>query len=66
MYGGEKCIQVWVGKLEEKRPLPRSMHRLKYIIKEEMGWEVVEWIYLAQSRGKQQVFVCTVMKHRAP
>jgi hypothetical protein len=48
-----KVYVVLVGKPKGKRPLGRLRHRWEDGIKmdlKEMGWEGVEWIYLAQVR----------------
>jgi hypothetical protein len=32
----------------------------------EIGWEVVDWMYLAENRGQWWAVVNTVMNHRVP
>jgi len=47
-----------VGKYEEKRPLRRPGHRWEDNIRTdvgEIGWEVVDWIYLAQDRSMARI-----------
>jgi hypothetical protein len=56
-----------VGKPEGKRPLGRSWHRWEDgIIMDlrEIGWGSVEWIQLAQDRGRWRAVVSTVMNLR--
>jgi hypothetical protein len=48
-------FNIFVGKPEGKRPLGRSRRRWENNIKmdlRERGWEVVDWIYLAQDRDQ--------------
>jgi hypothetical protein len=48
---------ILVGKLEGERPLGRPRHRLEDNIKmdlREIGWEVVDWIHLAQERDRDR------------
>lgn len=57
-YGaGKKCVQFFLGKAEDKRPLERSRHRWVYNIKisfKEIGWDAVGWIDWALERGMCQ------------
>jgi hypothetical protein len=60
------CIPV-VAKPEGKRLLGRPRHRWEYWIRKdlrEIGWGSVEWIQLAQDRGRCRTFVNTVMNLR--
>jgi hypothetical protein len=53
MHGrDEKCVQYFGCKPEGKRPLGRPRCRWEDIIimyLQEMGWEFVDWIHLAQN-----------------
>jgi hypothetical protein len=65
-YKGEMRIRykVLVGKPEGKRPLRRCRHRCEDNINmgfKEIGWKVVDWIYLAQERGQWQALVNMIM-----
>jgi len=63
------AYKILVGKPERKRPLERPMHRWKDNIKmylREIGWEVVDWIYLTQGRNQWQTVLNMVMKLRVP
>jgi hypothetical protein len=58
---------ILVGKPEGKRPLVRARHRWKDNIRMDLraiGWEGVEWMYLAQDRVQWWDFVNTVMNLR--
>jgi hypothetical protein len=58
-----KVYRVLMGKPEGKRPLGRQRLRWENGIKmdhREIGWGV-EWIYLAQDRGRWQAVVNAVM-----
>jgi hypothetical protein len=49
--GEEKCLQSFVEKTEEHEQLGRSGHVWYYNVKwiiEGVGWEVVDWIQMAQ------------------
>jgi hypothetical protein len=48
--------KILVRKLEGKRPLGRPRHRWEDIRMDlrKAGWEVVEWIHLAQDRDQWQ------------
>jgi hypothetical protein len=57
------------GNLEGKRPLGRPRHRWKDNIKmdhEEIGWEGVDWIHLAQNMDWWQAVVNTIMNLQVP
>jgi hypothetical protein len=59
--------KVLVGKPVGKRPLGRLRHRWEDGIRtdlREIGWEVVEWIHLAQYRDWWQILVNVVMNLR--
>jgi hypothetical protein len=56
-----------VGKLEGRRPLGRPRHRWLDNIKmdlREMGWDGVDWLYLAEDRDRWRARVNTVMNLR--
>jgi hypothetical protein len=58
-----KLYRVLGGKPEGKRPLGRPRHRWEDGIRmdlREISWESVEWIQLAQDRGRWQALVNTV------
>jgi hypothetical protein len=62
-----KVHKVLVGKPERKRPLGRPRHRWEDGIRmdlREIFWGSVEWIQLAQNRGRWRVLVNTVMNLR--
>jgi hypothetical protein len=55
----------FVEKPEEKRPLGRTTHRFDYNVKmdhEIIGWNDMDWIYLAQGREQWPGLVRMVMK----
>jgi hypothetical protein len=59
--------RVSVGKPEGKSPLERRRRRWEDGIKmdlREIGWEGVEWIHLAQDRGRWRAVVNAVMNLR--
>jgi len=65
MYEGEEmCIQGFCGEPEEKRPLVRARHRWEDNIKmdlQDVGWEGMDWIDLAQDRDRWRALVNAVM-----
>jgi hypothetical protein len=57
------------GKPEGNRPLGRPKRRWKDNIKmdvREIGWEVVDWIHMAQDRDQWRAVVNTVMNRQVP
>jgi len=68
---GERRGVYWVlvGKPEGKRPLGRHRHRWEDNIKmdvQEVGYEGVDWIELAQDRDRWRLLVNAVMNLRVP
>jgi hypothetical protein len=67
---GEKrnACRILVGKPEGKRPLGRPRRRwvdsIKWML--EIGWEVVDWIDMAQDRGQRRALGNTVLNLRVP
>jgi hypothetical protein len=60
---------IFLGKPEGKRPLGRRLGRWEDNIRMDFrkgGWEVLDWIYLAQYREQWQALVNTVMNLRVP
>jgi len=69
-YGERRIIcRVLVGKPERKKSLGRPRRRWEDNIKmdlQEVGFVVMDWIYLAEDRDRWRAFVNAVMNHRAP
>jgi hypothetical protein len=68
---GEKknSYRIFVRKPEGKRPLGRPRHRWVNNIKmdlREVGWDVVDWIDMAQDRDQWRALVSTVLNLRVP
>jgi hypothetical protein len=54
--------KILVGKHERKRPLGRPKHRRKFNIRmdlREIGWEIVDWMHLAQYTDQWRAIVNT-------
>jgi hypothetical protein len=67
MGEGRNVYRVLVGKPEGRRPLGRPRRRWDDGIRmdlEEIGWEGVEWIHLAQDRDRWRAVVNAVMNLR--
>jgi hypothetical protein len=67
MGEGRNVYRVLVGKPEGKRPLGRPRRRWEDGTKMDLGetgWEGVEWIHLAQDRGRWRAVVNVVMNLR--
>jgi hypothetical protein len=67
--GGERCLQVLVGRPEGKRPLGRPRRRWEDNIKtdfRETRIDGASWIRLTQDRVEWRAFVNTVMNLRVP
>jgi hypothetical protein len=63
------AYRILVGKPEGKRPLGRPRSRRVNNIKvdlRETGWDVLDWIYLAQDRDQWRALVNTVMNLQIP
>ena len=59
--------RFWWGNLQEKKPLGRLMHRWEDNIKmdlQEVGCGGVDWIELAQDRGRWWAVVNAIMNLR--
>jgi len=70
MYGGEeRHIQDFGGEPEEKRPLGRARRRWEDNIKmdlQDVGWEGIDWIDVAQDRDRWQTLVNAVRNLQVP
>jgi hypothetical protein len=62
-------IHILVGKPDGKKPLGRPRRRWVDNIKmdfKSIGWDGMDWIYLAQDKDQWRALVNTVMKLRVP
>jgi hypothetical protein len=69
MGGGRGTYRILVGRPERRRPLGRPRRRWEYNIKidlQEVGWEDMDWIDMAQDRDRWRALVSAVMKLRVP
>jgi hypothetical protein len=65
----KNAYRILVGKPDGKRPLGRPRRRWVDNIKidlGEIGWDGMDWIYLAQDRDQWRALVNTVMNLRVP
>jgi hypothetical protein len=63
------AYRILVGKPEERRSLGRPRRRWVDNIKMDLrkiGWDGVDWVYLAQDRDHWRALVNTVMNLRVP
>jgi hypothetical protein len=63
------AYKILVGKPERKRPHRRPRYRWEDNIRmdrREIGWEVVDWMHLAQARDQWWALVNTVMNLQVP
>ena len=63
----ERCIQGLVVRLEKRRPLRRPRGKREDNIKmrlQKVGWGNMDWIDLAQDRGRWRALVYAVMSIR--
>jgi hypothetical protein len=56
--GERNAYNISVGKTEAKKPFGRPKGRM-YL--REIGWEIVNWMHLAQDMDQWQALVTTVM-----
>jgi hypothetical protein len=69
MGEGRGAYRILVGRPEGRKPLERPRRRWKDNIKmdlQEVGWERVNWIGMAQDRDRWRALVNTVMNLRVP
>jgi hypothetical protein len=69
MGEGRGAYRILVGRPEGKRPLGRPRRRWENNIKmylQEVGWEGVDWIDMAQDRDRWRALVNAVMNLRVP
>jgi hypothetical protein len=69
MGKGRAAYRILVGRPEGRRPLGRSRHRWEDNIKmdlQEVGWEGVDWIDMAQDRDWWRAIVSEVLNLGVP
>jgi hypothetical protein len=69
MEEGRGAYRILVGRPEGRRPLGRPSSRWEDNIKmdlQEVGWEGMDWIDMAQDRDRWRVLVSAVMNFRVP
>jgi hypothetical protein len=69
MGEGRGAYRILVGRTEGRRPLGRPRHRWEDDIKmdlQEVGWGGMDWIDMAQDRGRWRALVSAVMNLRVP
>jgi hypothetical protein len=67
MVEGRGAYRILVGRPEGRRPLGRPRHRREDNIKidlQEVGWEGMDWIDMAQDRDRCRAVVSVVMNLR--
>jgi hypothetical protein len=67
MGEGRGAYRIFVGRSEGRRSLGRPRRRWDDNIKmdlQEVGWEGMDWIDMAQDRDRWRALVCVVMKLR--
>jgi hypothetical protein len=63
------AYRILMARFERRRPLGRPMCRLENDIRidlQEVGWRCMNWIDLAQDRGRWQAFVKGIMNLHVP
>jgi hypothetical protein len=69
MVEKRNAYRILVGKPEGRRPLGRPRRRWVVNIKvniREIGWDVVDWIDMAQDRDQWRALMNTVLNLRVP
>jgi hypothetical protein len=69
MRAKRNAYRIFVGKLEDKRPLGRTRRRWVDNIKmdrREIGWDRMDWIDLAHYRDQWKALLNTVIIFRVP